>query len=137
MRGRLSLCPTYSSGVLVVELIEYVIVFGISAGVAAASVAVVTGAAPGFDQVAAASKADQVAGAARLAWMGGGNVTVVLPLREASVSCQHGVLSTTIDGEQREYVLSLPCSFESTGLTGDCILEFSASHGSLMLEVSC
>ena len=81
-----------------VEIIEYVLVFGITAGLAAASVMVVSGAMPGLGDVAAASASDQMAGAARIAAVEGRNVTLVLPLQSTSLSCDGGSLSVSVEG---------------------------------------
>ncbi len=120
-----------------VELIEYVIAFGISAGVAGASVMLVNGAMPGLIQLASASKSDQVAGAARIAVVEDRNVTLLLPLRGSSVACSSGTLSVSIDGSTRAYKVGAPCSFDFRGLDGECTLTFSAPSDSLRLEASC
>lgn len=120
-----------------VELIEYVLAFAISAGVAGASVMLVNGAMPGLDQVAAASKADQVAGAARLAVVEARNVTLLLPLKDSSISCAEGSLVVAAGGAPQSYSLGFPCSFSFQGLSGTCNLVFSAPTDSLLLEVTC
>jgi len=120
-----------------VELIEYVIVFGISAGLAGASVMLVDGAMPGLKEVAAVSTSDQVAGAARIAVVEGRNVTLLLPLKDSSVSCATGSLSVSIGGESRAYGVGFPCSFDFEGLNGACTLVFSAPADSLRLGVTC
>jgi hypothetical protein len=121
----------------VVELIEYIIVFGISAGVAGASVMLVNGAMPGLNQIASASMADQVAGAARIAVVEDRSVRLLLPLEVASVSCAAGSLSVAIGGDAHAYDLGFPCSFDFQGLNGECTLVFSAPADTLELEVSC
>ena len=120
-----------------VELLEYVIAFGISAGVAGASVMLVNSAMPGLNQVASASKSDQVAGAARIAVLEDRSVTLLLPLRDSSMACADGSLSLSIEGSQRAYDVGLPCSFDFHGLTGECTLIFTASADSLQLEARC
>jgi|HubBroStandDraft_6_1064221.scaffolds.fasta_scaffold1060820_1 hypothetical protein len=120
-----------------VELIEYVIVFGISMGVAGASVMLVNGALPGLKEVGAASTSDQVAGAARLAAIEGRNVTLLLPLQNSSVSCSAGSLSVSVNGGSRAYDVGLPCSFDYEGLNGPCTLVFSAPADALELLVAC
>jgi len=120
-----------------VELIEYVIVFGISAGVAGASVMLVNGAMPGLEQVAAASKSDQVAGAARIAVVEDRNVTLLLPLTASSIACAAGSLSVSVDGVARAYDVGFPCSFDYQGLNGECSLVFSAPADTLQLEANC
>ena len=108
-----------------VELIEYVIVFAISAGVAGASVMLVNGALPGLNTVAAASTSDQLAGAARIAVVEDRNVTLLVPLRDAAVSLRSGSLSVSIGGDSGVQV-GFPCSFDFRGLNGACTLVFSA-----------
>jgi hypothetical protein len=120
-----------------VELIEYVIVFGISAGVAGASVMLVNGAMPGLNQMASASKSDQVAGAARIAVVEDRAVTLLLPLTGSSISCAAGSLSVSIGGSSRAYDVGFPCSFDFQGLNGECTLVFSAPANSLRLEAKC
>ena len=120
-----------------VELIEYVIAFGISAGVAGASVMLVNGALPGLNQVAAQSVADQVASAARIAVIEDRNVTLLLPLHDSSISCSGGSLSVTMSNAARVYQVGFPCSFDSGHLSGSCSLGFSAPAGSLRMEVHC
>jgi hypothetical protein len=120
-----------------VELIEYVIAFGISAGVAGASVMLVNGALPGLAQVASQSGADQIASAARIAAIEGRNVTILLPLHGSSISCSGGSLSVTMNGAARVYQVGFPCSFDYEHLSGSCSLGFSAPGGSLRLEVRC
>ncbi len=120
-----------------VELLEYVIAFGISAGIAGASVLLVEGVLPGLNQVAAQSGADQVAGAARIAVIEDRNVTLLIPLRDTSISCHGGSLSVTMDNTSHLYGVGLPCSFDAENLTGPCSLAFSAPTGFLRLEARC
>ena len=120
-----------------VELIEYVIVFGISVGLAGACVALVEGAMPGLNQVASASKADQIAGAARIAAVEDSSVTLVLPLQDSSVSCSAGSLSVSVGGDPQSYGIGYPCSFDYQGLNGTCDLVFSAPAAALELGVTC
>lgn len=120
-----------------VELIEYVIVFGISVGLAGAAVMILQGAAPGIDQVAEASASDQIAGAARLAAVEGGNATLVLPLDDAAVSCSAGSLLISSGGTSRAYQVGYPCEFDYAELDGECTLVFSAASASLQLSVDC
>lgn len=120
-----------------VELIEYVIAFGISAGVAGASVMLVNGAMPALSQIAASSKSDQIAGAARIAVVEGRNATLVLPLDGASITCADGALFVSEGRASTTYPLGFPCSFSFKGLNGTCALVFSAPEDSLRLKVSC
>jgi hypothetical protein len=120
-----------------VELIEYVIVFGISVGLAGASVMLVDGALPGLNEVAAASASDQVASAARIAVVEDRNVTLILPFQNSSVSCSAGSLSVSINGDSRAYDVGFPCSFDFQGLNGACTLVFSAPAEALRLGVTC
>jgi len=120
-----------------VELIEYVIVFGISAGVAGASVMLVHGALPGLDLAGATSKSDQIGGAARLAVVEGRDVTLLLPLKSASVSCSGGALTVSLSSHPRVYPIDFPCTFSFQGLDGLCTLLFSATGNALGLKVTC
>ena len=120
-----------------VELIEYVIVFGISAGAAGAALMLVHGMVPGLNAVAAASESDQIAGAARIAVAQDRNVTLLLPLHDASVSCQDGELTVSTDENSRSYSLYYPCHFQSPGLSGDCSLAFFVQQESIQFEAKC
>lgn len=119
-----------------VELVEYAIVFGISAGLAGACLLLVDGALPGLDQVAAASSSDQIASAARLAVVQGGNVTLVLQLENSTVACESGSLSVSSSAGSDGYQVGYPCAFDVEGLTGSCTLVFSADE-SLEMEATC
>ncbi len=120
-----------------VELLEYVIVFALSAGVAGASVALVGGALPGLSHVASASSSDQIASTARIAVLEGRSVTLLLPLEDASVSCESGSLAVSMGNYTRSYDLAYPCSFDFRGLQGTCSLTFSAPADSIELEARC
>jgi hypothetical protein len=120
-----------------VELVEYIIAFGISAGVAGASMMLVNGAMPGLGQMAAASKSDQIAGAARLAVAEGRNMTLLLPLKDSSISCEDGEISVSEGSASHTYSMGFPCSFAFEGLNGPCRLVFSAPADSLRLQVNC
>jgi hypothetical protein len=120
-----------------VELIEYVIVFGVSVGIAGACVMLVNGALPGLSEAAAVSTSDQVAGAARIAVMEDRNITLLLPLHNSSVSCSAGSLSVSISGDPRAFAVGFPCSFDYRGLNGACTLVFSAPADALLLGVTC
>jgi len=119
-----------------VELIEYVIVIGISAGLAGASILVVEGAIPGLGGLASASRSDQIAGAAKLSVVEGGNATLLLPLQDESIACSSGSLVVSDAGGSHTYLVGYPCSFGLYGLTGPCTLTFS-SKAALALEASC
>jgi hypothetical protein len=122
-----------------VELIEYILVFGISLGVAGVGIALVNGMAPGLNQMVSASQSEQVAGAARIAVVEGQNVTLLLPLTNATISCASGFLSVAINGPAQTYQLGYPCSFAFEALTGQCNLVFSEDEGSavLSMEATC
>ena len=92
---------------------------------------------PGLDEVASASKSDQIAGAARIAVIEGRSVTLLLPLQESSVSCEAGPLSVSEGGGSRTYGLGYPCSFDFNDLSGACALTFSVPGDSLELGVKC
>lgn len=119
-----------------VELIEYVVAFAVSAGVAGAGLMVVGGAMPGIGQVSNASKADQIGAAASLSVVQGRAVTLVLPLENTAIACGSGVLSVSFGGNAEDYRVDMPCSFDFQGLHGTCTLGFS-SVAALTLEVTC
>ncbi|MDA4117468.1 MAG: hypothetical protein OK455_03905 [Thaumarchaeota archaeon] len=119
------------------ELIEYVIAFGISAGVAGASIMLVDGALPGLNQVAAQSASDQIASAARISVIEDRNVTLLVPLHGSSIVCNRGELSITMSNSSRSYEAGYPCAFDFEHLDGSCSLDFSAPADSLLLEVQC
>jgi hypothetical protein len=87
--------------------------------------------------VAVASKSDQIAGAARISVVEGRNVTLLLPLKDSSVSCVAGSLQVSIGTSSRSYPLGFPCHFHFQGLNGECSLVFSAPPDSLQLKVAC
>jgi len=120
-----------------VELIEYVLAFTITAGLAVASVAFVHGALPGLEQVTSQSKADQIAGAARVAVVEGKATRLVLPLSGTSVSCESGTLDVSMSGREYRREIGFPCSFSSGSLTGVCTLLFPAPLTSLTMEATC
>lgn len=120
-----------------VELLEYALVIGVSSILAAACVLVVGGAIPELNQVAAVSKADQVAGAARISILEDRNVTLLLPMQGSSVSCSSGILQVSIDGYSHDYEIGYPCDFGLQNLQGTCSLFFSAPSDSLQLEATC
>jgi hypothetical protein len=122
-----------------VEMIEYVLVFGISLGVAGVGIALVNGMAPGLNQMISASQSEQVAGAARIAVVEGQNVTLLLPLTNATISCASGSLSVAINGPAQTYQLGYPCSFAFEDLTGQCNLVFGEDEESpgLSMEATC
>jgi len=92
---------------------------------------------PGLNELAAASKSDQIAGAARVAVVEDRNVTLLLPLQDSSVSCDEGSLSVSVNGYSRVYEVGFPCTFDFQGLNGACTLAFSANSETLKLGVTC
>lgn len=130
--------PTYLIGTLgLVELIEYVVIIGISAGLASASILVVEGAMPGLGGLASASRSDQIASAARLSIIQGSDATLVLPLQGESISCSEGTLAVADSSGSHSYLTGYPCSFDLAGLTGMCTLVFSTQSSLLNLEATC
>src|SRR4029077_13107397 len=97
-----------------------VIAFGISPGVGGGSVMLVDGAMTRLNQIAAYSKARQIARAARIAVAEGRNATLVLPLRGASIACADGALLVSQGPISATYSLDFPCSFSFESLNGAC-----------------
>jgi len=120
-----------------VELIEYIIVFGVSAGLAGASVMLVGQAMPGLNEIASTSKSDQLAAAARISIAEGRNVTLLLPVQDSSIACAQGTMTVSMAESTATYALAYPCSFEYFDLTGACNFQFASPADSLELGVKC
>jgi hypothetical protein len=117
-----------------VEVIEYLLVFGVTAVLAGFSVAVFGGAVPTLGHAQGQAEVDQVAGAAELAAENGTSV-VVLPLSNATVACSNGVIQLTTSGTSYSAAVDASCSFSFTGLNGLCSLEFMRVDSGIALEV--
>ncbi|MGD0637585.1 MAG: hypothetical protein ABSA72_06060 [Nitrososphaerales archaeon] len=117
-----------------VELIEYVLVFGLTVSLSAFSVLIFHGSIPPLDQNQAKAQMDEIAGAAGLAALNG-NATLVMPLSNVSLSCSQGVLSITAGGSSLSSPVGYPCNFRLDGVSCLCTLVFTRSQDGLMLRV--
>jgi hypothetical protein len=117
-----------------VELIEYVLVFGLTVSVSAFSVLILSGSIPSLDQNQAKAQMDEVAGAAGLAALNG-NATIILPLSDATIACSQGVLSLTAGGSSFSSSVGYPCNFRLDGVSCLCTLLFTRSQDGLQLRV--
>ena len=118
-----------------VELIEYILVFGLTVSLSAFSFLILGGSMPVLDQSQAKAQMDEITNAARLAALQG-NSTLVLALSDASASCQQGVVSYTGGGSTLSTAVGFPCSFQFQGVSGLCTLDFSRSEGVVNLRVA-
>jgi hypothetical protein len=117
-----------------VEVIEYLLVFGITVALAGFSVAVFGGSLPTLGHAQGQTEVDQIAGAAQLA-AENGTAAVVLPLSNATVSCSDGTMKLTTSGNSYSAAVGAGCSFSFTRLNGLCSLVFTRSAAGIALEV--
>jgi hypothetical protein len=111
-----------------VEVIEYLLVFGVTAALAGFSVLVFGGFLPMLHQTQDQAELDQIAGAAGLA-AENGTATLVLPLSNATVTCSNETIQLSTGG------VSYSSGFSVTGLNGLCKLVFTRSADGVVLEV--
>jgi len=117
-----------------VEVIEYLLVFGITVSLSAFSILIVGGSLPILDQSQAKAQMDQIAGAADLAALKG-NATVILPLSDASIACSRGVMTFSSSGQSLSSPVGSPCGFRLTSVSCLCKLVFTQDRGELELMV--
>lgn len=117
-----------------VEVIEYLLVFGVTALLAGFSVAVFGGYLPTLRQTQGQSELDQIVGAAGLAATNG-TAVLVLPLNDAALSCSNGTISLSTGGANYSSGIGASCGFSVSGLNGLCTLVFTRDPGGLVLEV--
>lgn len=117
-----------------VELVEYLLVFGVTAAIAGFSVAVFGGFVPTLHQTQSQAELDQMADAAGLA-AENGTASLILPLDNASISCAGAVLSFSAGGQTYSSSIGSSCSFSYDGLSGVCTLIFTRSDSQIGLEV--
>ena len=118
----------------VVEILEYVLVFAITALLAGFSVIVVQGSLPVLHQTQGGAEFDELTGAASSSEVEG-NATVVVPLSDASIGCSQGVLSFSSGGLNYTSQVGYPCSFAYSGLSCLCRLVFSRDSDVVGLQV--
>lgn len=119
-----------------VEILEYILVFAITAALAGFSVLVLQGSLPVLDQTQGRSEFNELSGAATVAAVGG-SAELVLPLDNASIGCSQGGLTFSSGGLNYDSPLGYPCDFGYAGLSGTCKLEFTREVDALALEVDC
>ena len=117
-----------------VEILEYVLVFAVTASISGFSVVILSGSLPILGQSQVHAQLDEISGAAGLAELKG-NSSVVLPLSNASISCSGGVVSLSSGGSDYSTNVGYPCHFGFTGLTCLCTLTFTRGEGELQLKV--
>jgi hypothetical protein len=118
-----------------VELMEYLLVFGVTVSLAGFSVMVFGGFLPTVNHTVAQTEVDQIAGAASLA-AENGSASLVLTFTNASISCSQGVVELSTGGQAYSSdVTAGSCGFGATDLTGVCKLVFTSSDGLIGLEV--
>jgi hypothetical protein len=116
-----------------VELMEYLLVFGVTAALAGFSVLTFSGFLPALHQTQGQSELEQVAGAAELAAQNG-SATIVLPLTNATVSCESGTMTLHTAGTDYSSSIGADCGFSVTGLNGLCKLVFTRTASGVTME---
>jgi hypothetical protein len=117
-----------------VEIIEYLLVFGVTAVLAGFSVLVFGGSLPTLHQTQDQAELDQIAGAAGLA-AENGTATLALPLSNATISCSDGIVELSTGGGSFSAGIGASCGFSVSGLNGLCTLLFTRSSSGVALEV--
>ncbi|MDA4114325.1 MAG: hypothetical protein OK474_09785 [Thaumarchaeota archaeon] len=118
-----------------VEVIEYLLVFGITVSLSAFSVLILGGSLPILGQSQAKAQMDEITAAADLAALKG-NTTLILPLSDASLSCSQGVMTFSSGGQSLSSSIASPCSFQFKSVTCLCKLVFFAQdQGEVGLRV--
>lgn len=118
-----------------VELIEYLLVFGVTAAIAGFSLLVFSGFLPVIHQAAGQSEVDQIAGAA-VAASQDGNASVVLTLTNATVSCSDGSVDLSTGGNTYYSSIGAACDFAASNLDGLYVFSFTRSPSGVALEVT-
>jgi hypothetical protein len=118
----------------VVEILEYLLVFAITAMMAGFSVVVVQDSLPVLHQTQGGAEFDELSGAATSAAVAG-SATVVMPLSDASIGCSQGVIAFSAGGLNYTSRLGYPCNFSFSGVTCLCQLVFSRDSDAVELQV--
>jgi len=118
-----------------VEIMEYVLVFAITASLAGFSVLLLQGSLPALDKTQGQSEFVQVSGAAGTAAVGG-SAEVVVPLSNASIACSSGVMTFASGGLSYSSSIGYPCNFRYAGLSCVCKLTFSREAAGVGLTVT-
>lgn len=117
-----------------VEILEYIVVFAVTAAVAGFSIFVFGGSVPQIHTAQGESEVSQVAGAVDLA-AADGNSSLSLTLSNASLSCSQGSVDLTMGGQTYSSSVASACSFTITGLSCTCDLSFTRGPEGVGLEV--
>lgn len=117
-----------------VELIEYLLVFGVTVSLSAFSLLIIGGSLPIVNQSQARAQLEEITGAAGLAALKG-NATLVLPLSNASASCSQGTMSLSSGGSTYSSPVGYGCSFQFKGVSCLCTMVFSRSPAGVVLRV--
>jgi hypothetical protein len=118
----------------VVELIEYLLVFGVTASLAGFSILVFGGFLPTLHQTQGQAELDQIAGAAGLAAQNG-SAGLVLTMNNASVACSGDVVQLSTGGATFTTSIGASCDFSASNLNGVCKLVFTRTEAGVGMEV--
>jgi hypothetical protein len=119
----------------VTEIFEYVLAVAVSSALAASSLMVMHGSLPFLGQVQADSQFNQIMGAANLSIIRGGDVSIVVAMSNASLSCGSAQLDFGSNGQHYSSSIGSVCSFQYSNLSCLCTLLFRSANESLELEV--
>jgi hypothetical protein len=111
-----------------VEVIEYLLVFGITVSLSAFSILILGGSLPILDQSQTKAQMEEITGAADLAALKG-NTTLILPLSDASIACSQGVMTFSSGGQSLSSTIGSPCSFQLSNVSCLCKLVFFVQDG--------
>lgn len=116
-----------------VELIEYLLVFGVTVSLAGFSIVVLGGFLPTLHQTQGQAQLDQIAGAAGLAAQNG-SAALVLTMDNASIVCSGGTVRLTTEGSTYSASIGASCSFTASDLNGVCKLVFTRTDDGVGME---
>ena len=117
-----------------VETLEYILVFGITAVLAGFSVLVVQGSLPVLHETQNEAEFDELTGAANSAAVEG-SAMVQMPLSNASIDCSQGIMAFSSGGLSYTSHIGYPCSFAYAGVSCLCKLIFTQNSDVLDLKV--
>jgi hypothetical protein len=117
-----------------VEVIEYLLVLGITVSLSAFSILILSGSLPILNKSQAKADMDEITGAASLAALKG-NTTLILPLSNASISCSQSMVTFSSGGSTYSSSISFPCNFQIDGVSCLCKLLFVRSNDGVELRV--
>lgn len=117
-----------------VELVEYMLVFGLTVTISVLGFVILGGALPVLSQTQTKAQLEEIQGAADLAAIRG-NATLIMPLSNVSLDCSQGDLTLSSGGSSYSAPYSYPCSFSLGGVSCLCTLVFTRSQGVVQLMV--